>query len=205
MSSPIPIYLAVEDELSEFVLRRLLKDRPRDYAVASVFRQTGFGYLKKNARAFNGLAKQAPVLMLTDLDAKPCALKLLSEWLVDERHEHFLFRIAVREVEAWLLPVGGGLSSYLGTRRDKLPRDPEALPDPKAVLLGQAASSPRRDKNNGLVRKNRNGTLVQGPDYNSVLGEFVLTHWDVQNASSSCESLSRLLLALERLEQRWPT
>jgi len=41
--SPIPVHLAVEDDLSEVVVRRLLFDVGRDYAIGTVFGRGGFG------------------------------------------------------------------------------------------------------------------------------------------------------------------
>jgi len=40
----IPIYLAVEDDLSEWMARRALSARPVHYAVGAVFSQGGCGY-----------------------------------------------------------------------------------------------------------------------------------------------------------------
>ena len=45
MSTPIPIYLAVEDELSEYALRRILAPS-RTFHIATVYGKSGYGYLK---------------------------------------------------------------------------------------------------------------------------------------------------------------
>ena len=203
MKPPIPIYLAVEDELSEFVLRRLLRERPTVYALGAVFRRGGFGYLKKQTHAFNNMAKAAPLLLLTDLDTQPCAPALLADWLPHPRHRDFLLRVAVREVEAWLLPPAAGLAGFLGVRRDHLPEMPETLADPKAELLKLAQASPRRDKREALVRVDANGTRRQGPAYNSTLAEFVSNEWEFDAAAKACPSLERLLKALTELERDW--
>jgi len=64
----IPIQLAVEDELSEKVLRRLLTDSDRPFHVSSVINRGGYGYLKSKIDGFNKSAKGLPFLVLTDLD-----------------------------------------------------------------------------------------------------------------------------------------
>lgn len=195
--------MAAEDELSEWVLRRLLQERPIDYAVGAVFRRGGFGYLKKQTPAFNNMAKASPLLLLTDLDTQPCAPALLSEWLPYPRHRDFLLRVAVREVEAWLLPPEAGLAAFLGTRRDHLPDAPETLPDPKAELLKIICGSPRREKRESLVRVDDNGNRRQGPAYNSTLADFVNRHWVMSESTKACPSLKRLIKALAELETDW--
>lgn len=199
---PIPIYLAVEDDLSEWMLRRILRERPRQYAVGPVFKQNGFGYLKKKCGAFNNVANACPVLLLTDLDSRPCAPGLLEEWLAQPRHPDFLFRVAVREVEAWLLACDKEFVSFLGIRKKFDFPDPEALPDPKAVVLKLGETSPQRDLREAISRRDKGGTLQQGPAYNSTLTEFLDQHWVVATAAEKCPSLKRVLVALSALEER---
>ena len=203
MNAPLPIYLAVEDELSEHVLRRLLKERPVPYAIGPVLQRGGFGYLKKQAPAFNNMARSVPVLLLTDLDNHTCAPALISEWLAGSRHPDFLLRVAVREVESWLLAADSGLSSYIGVGSSRLHDAPEVLPDPKMELLKLVWSCPRREKREAIVRRDSNGKLLQGPAYNAMLGEFVYQGWQVKNAAKACPSLKRLIVALAALEHAW--
>lgn len=197
----IPIYLAVEDDLSEWVLRRILRERPVRYDVGPVFRNSGSGYLKKMALAFNNISKACPVLLLTDLDARVCAPELLREWLQHPKNPDFLLRVAVREVEAWLLSCNEEFRSFLGIRRVFDFPDPETLADPKAELLKLAEASPRRDLRESMTRR-ENGQLRQGPAYNSTLALFVDQHWSLSTASSKCASLRRLLSALSALEAK---
>lgn len=199
---PIPIYLAVEDDLSEWVLRRILSDRPVDYAVGPVFKRGGFGYLKKKAPALNKLATSCPVLLLTDLDDQPCPAGLLEEWLDQPRQRDFLLRVAVREVEAWLIASEEELGRFFGIRRRLSMEDPEMLGDPKAELLKVASSSPRRQVREAIVRRSRNGNLLQGPAYNSTLADFVMNHWNVEASQTRSRSLAKVLDALSGLEAR---
>ena len=100
MREPIPIHLAVEDELSEAVLREILKQSGRPFVVGAVYRRGGFGYLRANVRGFNNGAKGIPFFLLTDLDKNECAPMLIQEWLTVPLHPNLIFRVAVREVEA---------------------------------------------------------------------------------------------------------
>lgn len=200
MKPPISIYLAVEDDLSEWLLRRVLSERTVRYLVGPVFKKTGSGYLKKQSPAFNNMAKTCPVLLLTDLDRRPCAPELLHDWLAHPRHPDFLLRVAVREVEAWLLASDVELGRFLGVRRVLNFAEPEALDDPKAELLKLASVSQRRDIREAIVRRDAGGNLRQGPAYNSTLAKFIEQQWKLDAACAKCPSLQRMINALSALE-----
>ncbi len=203
--TPIGIHLAVEDDLSEVMLRRLLRARPVSYAVGAVFKQGGFGYLRQKTPAFNNMAKACPVILLTDLDRRPCAPELIAERLKQPKHPDFLLRVAVREVEAWLLACDEALGAYLAVRHFRPFASPEALDDPKLELLKLAEGSSKRGIREAMARRDTGGNLRQGPAYNSTLGEFVERIWKPRVAASRCPSLKRVLTALEQLESRWKT
>ncbi len=203
MKPPIPIYLAVEDDLSELLLRRLVRERPVEYAVGPVFKRGGFGYLRKRSSAFNNMAKACPVLLLTDLDQRPCAPDLLQDWLTQPKHKDFLLRVAVREVEAWVLAADATFGNFLGLRRECKISEPEALPDPKAELLKLASTCLRRDVRDALVRRDTNGNLKQGPAYNSTLAGYINEAWLPDVAAARCPSLKKMLNALAALELDW--
>jgi len=200
MRPPTSIYLAVEDELSEHVLRRVLAGHQTPFHVEAVYRQGGYGYLKQKAPGFNNAAKARPFLLLTDLDTYECPPALVRDWLSGPLHPRFLLRVAVREVESWLLGDIAGLRAFLGVRSTSPFPAPESLADPKAELLRLARSGRKRDVREALVAVDEStGRLHQGPDYNGTLGEFVVTRWDLSLARTRCPSLERLVAALGRL------
>ena len=204
MKSPIPIYLAVEDELSEWIARRVLKTQSPRFVVGSVFRRGGYGYLKKQAGAFNNAAKRCPFVVLTDLDRHACPPDLLGEWLTVPKHRQFLLRVAVREVESWLLGDAAGLSKFLGLRQPMTVSNPEELADPKRELLEAAMLCPRRHMREALVwHDERGGQLFQGADYNGGLAPFVNDQWDIGIARQKCPSLASFFAALKRLETEY--
>ena len=49
----IYINLAVEDDLSEAVLRKILRSFNRAFQVKTVYKKGGFGYLKKQIKIFH--------------------------------------------------------------------------------------------------------------------------------------------------------
>jgi hypothetical protein len=63
----IPINLAVEDPLSEAVLRTILHQSNRRYIVGNCYSKHGFGYLKKNIKGFNNAAQGTPYIVLTHI------------------------------------------------------------------------------------------------------------------------------------------
>jgi hypothetical protein len=79
MINPILVTLAVEDVLSEFVLREIIRQSQRPYMVVNCLCRGGYGYLKKNIRHFNEAAQGIPFLVLTDLDRAECPPTLIKK------------------------------------------------------------------------------------------------------------------------------
>ncbi len=118
--TPIPLNLATEDELSETVLLKLLSETGR-YSVGQTYRQGGFGYLKRTISGWNAAAVGTPFLVLTDLDEAACPASLLRSWLPTPPHPNLIFRVAVREVESWLLADSDHLASSSESRANDSP------------------------------------------------------------------------------------
>lgn len=203
MTQAIPVQLAVEDELSETVLRRLLKASGRRWAVGACYRNHGFGYLKSAIAGFNRAARGVPFLVLTDLDKANCAPGLISDWLRVPRHANLIFRVAVREVEAWLLADGEALAAFLKVDERRVPEAPEGLPDPKAILVGLARMSSSREIREDIAPA-QGATAVQGPNYTSMLGRYVARDWRPRQAAARADSLRRALRRLRAFRPAWP-
>ena len=201
--SVIPINLATEDELSEAVLRRLLRFVERGYAIGHAYRRGGFGYLRRTVGGWNRAARSVPFIVLTDLDQHLCATSLIDEWLVEPKQGNLLFRVAVREVEAWLLADTGGLSRYLAVGPNLFPANPESLADPKGTLIEVARKSRSAALRDGIVPK-RGSSAKQGPDYNGCLVRFVEELWDINSASTRSPSLARTASRLAAFRPTWP-
>ena len=201
--SPIPVHLAVEDDLSEVVIRRLLLDTGREYAIGTVFGRGGFGYLRSRAKNWNAAAAAGtPVLLLTDLDQHPCPPILIDDWLDAEPHSNLIFRVAVREVESWLLADREGFADFLGISVVNIPLQPDEIADPKQSLVNAARRSRRRALRECIVPR-QGSTSVQGPDYSGCLGEFVRNQWGRDTAAESSPSLSRAWERLITFEPDW--
>jgi hypothetical protein len=190
---PITLNLVFEDQISEFIMMKLV-DKEKKYFVANSYSGGGFGYIKKNIMGFNEAAKSCPFFILTDLDTVDCAPSLIKDWIKEPIHHNLIFRIAVREVEAWLLADIEGFSKYTGISKVNFPNSPEKIANPKAELINIIKRCRNRNIMEDILPKNEFASI--GPNYNGRLGEFVLKHWNASRAMNRSDSLKR---AMQRL------
>lgn len=202
--SGIPVNVAVEDEISEFVVLRLLAAAKPIYHVGVTYRRGGFGYLRRTINGWNAAAKGKPFVVLTDLDDALCPADLIGKWLTSAPNPNLLFRVAVREVEAWLLADVNNLAGFLRVAERYVPQNPDDIPDPKAVLIELSRRSRSKYVRDSLLPR-RGSTAKQGPGYNECLGAFVREGWDARAASVQSPSLARALRRLEEFQPVWPT
>jgi len=184
----VGIALATEDELSETIGMRLINDA--GMSVSLTFRQGGFGYLKSRMKKWIELVRNGvPLILLTDLDSTDCASHLILDWSGGKAlPNNLVLRVAVREVEAWLLADHIACAGLLG-KRCRLPVDPETLRDPKQTLLNLAKGAPRVVRRD-LVAED-NAAAAQGLGYNLRLCSFVREQWAPARAAQRSDSLAR--------------
>lgn len=193
MSEGLIINLAFEDPLHEAVLRKIFSQL--SLSVGKCFSHGGSGYLKSKIRGFNNAARVTPFLVLTDLDQVECAPILIKDWLPFPRHPNFLFRVAVREVESWMLAHREAFAKYLGVNQNKIPLNVDEVIDPKQLLINLARKSKFRQIREAIVPRSAS-SAQQGPDYNGALTAFVKDHWDVKTAAQNSMSLQKMIDAL---------
>lgn len=202
--SDIPISLAVEDILSEAVLKEMLKQSHRSFAIGACLNRGGNGYIKKIVPGLNQAAKGMPYLVLTDLDNAECPLAIISNWLTAPKHPNLLFRVAVREVEAWLLAHREAFADFLDISVNLIPVNIDAIADPKQTLINLARKSPQKNLREGIV-PDPNTTAKIGKDYNAQLIKFVHQSWKVESAIANSSSLQRTMNCLINFEPTWET
>jgi hypothetical protein len=203
LALPIPINLAVEDLLSEAIARRLLAQRANGYLVGAVYGRGGYGYLRSTVRQWNQASRGGPIFLLTDLDRIECPPELLQDWMGTHTiNPNFIFRVAVTEVEAWLLADAPALAEFLDIEINLIPQNPENLPDPKRELIQLATHSPHRSIRLSLVPR-KNSTATQGPNYNDCLTNFVEKNWNPERARQSAQSLDKAINALTTFVPDW--
>jgi hypothetical protein len=207
--APQAVNIAVEDALSEAVVRVLLarsstKPKIADrYPVKKGWQNgigpSGYGYIRKSLKAFNAVAGSRPFVVLVDADNRSCPATTIAEWLGGEtRHKNLLVRVAVREVEAWLLADKTGFADYLGIPARCIPAETARIKDPKTCIVRLARRSSRRGIRDDLAPAS--GTSARtGPYYNQGLANFVKNLWDVAAACKNSESLDRARRALDAL------
>jgi hypothetical protein len=194
----IYINLVYEDYLSEAVMTKLVSHFTGKYSIQNSYSGNGFGYLKSNIKGFNQASKSIPFLMLTDLDNYTCPPELIDDWITFPLNQNFIFRIAVREVESWLMADIEGLSGFLKVSKTIFPKEPEIEQDPKDRLIQIARRSRTRSIRDDIIPINKNAKI--GPNYNGRLIEFVSQKWSIENAKKRSISLSRALDKLEHFK-----
>jgi hypothetical protein len=191
------ITLAVEDYLSEAVARKLLEQVNPDYRVSQCLCKGGQGYLRSQINNFNKAAQFVPFFVLTDQD-RGCPPKKISQWLKQEASRYFIFRIAVMEVESWVMAHREAFAEFMAVSSDRIPKKPDELDDPKRSLLSLAAHSRSSRLRTDLLPAS-GSTATVGPDYNNRLSQFIHTGWNVFEAEKNSESLRRAVLRIKEL------
>lgn len=193
------IYLATEDALSEAVAERLVMDSNKKLRVAVRMRRQGNGFLKLKLPELIRVANSFPVLMLTDLDRIECPPTLILDWSSGRSlPPGMLFRVAVREVEAWLLADREAFAAFVGAPLNKLPLNPDSLDDPKQKLLSFVRRYGRREIKADILPKPGSRSTV-GLGYNMTLSRFVTEDWEPERAITCSDSLARAFKRLRNL------
>lgn len=202
-------YSWVEDAPSASVLRKLVAVRNSRHDVQLRFRDGfpaimhGNGRLKAKCPSFVQLAlHDSYSLVLTDLDDEACVVTMIRKWF--GMHEDVplalprqcLFRVAIREVEAWLLADRAAWAEYTHIPAANFSSKPDELDDPKSHILN-------------IVRRKGSRKLQQimlpeshariGPGYNDFLCDFVDNLWVPDRAARNSPSLSRTIQALDNV------
>ncbi len=140
--------------------------------------------------------------IITDLDNRRCAGMMIREWFSIPSPQpislpmELLFRIAVREVESWILADRKAWAKYIKIPVDNWPRTPDQLADPKQYLLNVIRSKGRKKAHKEMLPL---GTAHIGPRYNEILSEFIASQWSPPRAAALSPSLKRSIDALCRI------
>jgi hypothetical protein len=192
---PVVISGAVEGDIDQAVLTRLVEFVGAE--LGPVRGRTRREVLLSHLYGYNEAARNTPWVVLLDLDDDDCAPNLLDHYL-PEPSPLMRCRVVVREIEAWLMADAPALASFLSVPEQRLPPDPESQLDAQGLMVALAAGSRRGDIRTDLVPRRGSGRKI-GPAYNSRLSEFALTHWRIDVARDSSDSLKRCLAALRTL------
>jgi len=197
MTAHIFINIAFEDALTEALIEALLRGSGRPFAICNRYSRGGFGYIRSKINGFNMAARNIPFFIVTDLDQGSCAPRLKKEWLASAAHNNLIFRIAVREIEAWLLADREAVAGFFSIPLSKLPVDPDSITQPKQFLINLARHSRKNSLKRDIMPPKRSGR-AQGPNYNSCLCRFIEQRWNLDNAATNSVSLRKALAHIRR-------
>jgi hypothetical protein len=161
----------------------------------------GCNYIRNRAALFRHLATDVSgVLVLTDFrDTRaPCVTAALQEYIWSKAADiprTFLCRFAVAELESWLLADRYGLAGFLRVAVVNIPREPEKEAFPKRTLVNLARASRKTSIREGLAPPSGHRASV-GPEYTSLLREFIAEKWNVEAAMQRAPSLERCVRRL---------
>ena len=194
------IAVAVEDDLSGAVAKRLIGEYVQGGEVSKVL--VAGGSLKGRIAGPNQIARHIePILALADLDRpQGCPAALIQELARGLTiSPAMLIRIAVLEIESWIMADQEGLAKCLSISPRAIPHNPEEVVDPKRALTRLAANSRNRAVREGIAPRPVLGTHRVGPAYNIMLGEFVEGRWNPEAARRNSPSLNRSILRIASL------
>ena len=192
------VILVVEDRLTDTVSTKILEHFGIEIVKRVIYE--GNSYLRQKAQSYNQAAhKECSVFMLTDLDSpKICPLTLIQSWVKGPLNRWFFLRIAIMEVESWIMADRQAVSEFLKVPIDHIPRNTDEIASPKEFLVSLARRSKSARLRRALVPAEKNKTAKVGNEYNPQLNQFVQEHWDLERAATASPSLKR---TLDRLAQ----
>ena len=141
-----------------------------------------------------------PMLVITDLDnPRLCLIHFLSEWCQGlQMPPTFVFRIAVTEIESWLLADRDRIAQWLGISQTLRPRKPEDVEHPKEYLVRLASRSRYRKIREAIVPATQS-TRSTGPGYINTSAHSLAIYGTPENARIAAPSLDRAIDRIVKL------
>ncbi len=172
----IYFYSYVEDAPSAEVVRRLVEVGNRINTNSHIILEEGFpviksGYvaIKEMCNVFVNMARAGiHTMVLVDLDDTDSPCTLIHEWfsLLEKEGASLppecLFRIAVREVESWILADRKNWAEFIGIAASNFSSTPDLLDDPQRHIFEVVRSKGRKKFHRGMLPS---GTSHIGPLY----------------------------------------
>jgi len=186
--------VAVEGGIDLAAAKRILEHT--GHLIGREYVLDGKHQLNAKLLGYNNAAKFSQQwFVLRDLDHdSECAPSLVAE-LLPAPAPGMVFRLAVHEIEAWLIADSEGLAAFLGVSAFLFREDPDSIDDPKSLVVRAAAGSARKNRmapRPGLGRET-------GLTYVLELISFIASHWSIERAAERSDSLRRCVEALRRL------
>jgi len=188
-----------EDEITHQVMLKMYELFQKNFTEFRAIHCHGKGKIKKQINAFNNAAQYGYYFVIVDLDNEyECAPSLIQDWLpLNKQMNNFLFRIAVHEVESWLLADRDNLAAYFSISRELIPLEPDNQIDPKHTIISLAKRSRKREIRENIVPIDNYASI--GPGYNIQFQYFIKNIWNIDSARKNSPSLDKTIKSLEKL------
>jgi hypothetical protein len=207
--SEILLYSYVEDAPSAAIARKLVdavnvqRTDPLRFREGFPAVTRGCGQIKVRCPNFLNMAANGLALfVVADLDKADCAPSLIREYFsLGQRTPIALptslaFRVAVREIEAWVIADRDAWSNFISIPKANFASSPETLDDPKQHLFNVIRRKGKKRWQRDMLPI---GSASIGPRYNEVLCEFIEHHWSSERARMNSQSLDKTIRALGTL------
>lgn len=190
------VSVATEGAVDTALARRICQEVGLE-AVA-VHGERGKQRLDRSLDGYNAAARHGSWFVLRDLDTDADCAPDLRARLLATPSRGLTFRIAVHEIESWLIADRSSFARYFAVSTGRVTSDPESIRHPKDHLVSVVRHSRSRRMREDVVPRDRSRARV-GPGYTSRLIEYIWTSWSPMTASSRSESLRRCLDRLSRI------
>lgn len=186
-----------EDEITHQIMLKMYELFPKHITEYKAIHCKGNAKIKKHINAYNNAAQHGYYFVITDLDNRECAPSLIANWLTDQRSEQLLFRVAVHEVESWLLADKENFAAFFSVSKDLIPTSPDLELDPKQTVISLAKRSRKRDIRDNMVPIDAYASI--GPGYNTQFQIYIQNFWDIHVARKSSPSLDSAIKSVEKM------
>ena len=187
-----------EDEPTHQVMLRLYNYFQGCFSEVFAIPCYGNAKIKKRIPEYNKAAQYRYYFVITDLDNKyACAPLLIKDWLPDQISNQLLFRVAVREIESWLLADRENFATFFSVNLSLIPLKPDSEADPKLTVISLAKKSKKREIKEAIVPIDNYAS--NGPGYNTQFLNFIQNYWNIDSARKNSPSLDRAIKSLEKI------
>jgi hypothetical protein len=197
----VTVSIAVEGASDVPAAQKILASRSITVGQGRIFITRGKPKFDMKIASYNKAALNSPWFILrdSDRDGKDCPVTL-REALLPASHQvsGMCFRLAVRELDAWLLADSETFAKAFSVARSVIPTNVEELSDPKEALINVCRRSRSSEIRKAMVPP-KGSTGRVGPEYVGRISEYARDAWRPDVAATGAPSLARALREIDRL------
>ena len=188
-----------EDEVTHQVMLKIYDFIQDCFSELRAIPCHGNGKIKKQIKAYNSAAQHSLYyFVMTDLDNQyPCAPSLIENWLPDPHSSKLLFRVAVHEIESWLLADRENFAAFFSIDQKLVPLNPDNEINPKRTVISLAKKSRRKEIRETIVPIDNYAS--KGPGYNTQFESFIQKFWSIKSARKNSPSLDKTVNLFEKI------